>query len=195
MDLPDISDFFADILTFFHDGWENWKFTRGSTAGPEGRSGGRSEARSAERRPERSPEGPAAPPRVVSIYFIFSFHEYHQNLPNTSGFNFLIFRVSWIPSKVREYHLRQEPNTWGFNFWFSCHMNITQGFQVFHVKIMVNTIKNFQRTQWNLGHKIKKICAVFIEITHWCFFDKNTALEFVIYLVSSEQYCENSVLY
>ena len=23
VDLPDISDFFADILTFFHDGWEN----------------------------------------------------------------------------------------------------------------------------------------------------------------------------
>ena len=111
-----ISDFFADILTFFHDGWENWKITRGSTAGPEGRSGGRSEARSAERRPERSPEGPAVPPRgvsiyfiisfheyhhrVVSIYFIFSFHEYHQHPP---GFNFF-FRVSWIPPMVFKFY-------------------------------------------------------------------------------------------
>ena len=63
-------------------------------------------------------------------------------------------------------------------FWFSSFMNTTKGFQAFHVKIVVNTIKNFQKSQWNPGHKIKKICAVFIEIPHWWFFAKNTAVTF-----------------
>ena len=92
--------------------------------------------------------------------------------PNTSGFNFFYFRVSWIPPKAGAEYLR-------FQFFnFRVTWNTTQGFQVFHVKILVNTIKNFQTTQWNPGHKIKKICAVFIEITHWRFFDKNTAVTF-----------------
>ena len=88
VDLPDISDFFADILTFFHDGWENWKITRGSTAGPEGRSGGRREARSAERRPERSPEGPAVDPRVIFQFFHPSWkqsQDTQQKSPRYSG--------------------------------------------------------------------------------------------------------------
>ena len=63
--LPDISDFFADVLTFFHDGCYNIKITRGCTAGPEGQRGGRRETRSAERRPEWSHEGPTVHSRVI----------------------------------------------------------------------------------------------------------------------------------
>ena len=65
VDLADISDFFADILTFFQNGWEISKIKRGHTAGPEGRSGGRREERSGERRPERSPSGPVVCPDVI----------------------------------------------------------------------------------------------------------------------------------
>ena len=89
--------------------------------------------------------------------------------PNTSGFNFLIF-------EFREYHVRQEPNTWGFNFLILVSHEYHLRFSSFHVKIFVNTRPNFLTTQWNPGHKIKKICAVFIEIPHWWFFAKNTAV-------------------
>ena len=91
--------------------------------------------------------------------------------PNTSGFNFLIF-------EFREYHLRQEPNTLDFNFLILVSHEYHLRFSSFHVKIFVNTIQNFLTTQWNPGHKIKKICAVFIEIPHWWFFAKNTAVTF-----------------
>ena len=60
-------------------------------------------------------------------------------------------------------------------FLFSSFMNTTKGFQVFHVEIVVNTIKNFQTSQWNPGHKIKKICAVYNEMTYCWFFAKNAA--------------------
>ena len=91
--------------------------------------------------------------------------------PNTSGFNFLIF-------EFREYHLRQEPNTLDFNFLILVSHEYHLRFSSFHVKIFVNTIQNFLTTQWNPGQKIKKICAVFIEIPHWWFFAKNTAVTF-----------------
>ena len=131
MDLPEYLGLFCWVSWLcFHDGWENWKITRGSTAGPEGRSGGRSEARSAERRPERSPEGPAVPPRGVSIYFIISFHEYHHRVVSI----YFIF-------SFHEYH--QHPP--GFNFFFSSFMNTTNGFQVLWPKIFVNTAKNFKK--------------------------------------------------
>ena len=91
--------------------------------------------------------------------------------PNTSGFNFLIF-------EFREYHLRQEPNTLDFNFLILVPHEYHLRFSSFHVKIFVNTIQNFLTTQWNPGQKIKKICAVFIEIPHWWFFAKNTAVTF-----------------
>ena len=42
VDLPDISNFFADILTFFHDGW---KFEKSHGGAPPGRG--------VERRPKR----------------------------------------------------------------------------------------------------------------------------------------------
>ena len=67
-----ISRTFFLISWLFHDGWYNWKITRGWAGGPEGRSGGRREALRAERRPERSPEGPPAHPRVI-------FQLYHQS--------------------------------------------------------------------------------------------------------------------
>ena len=47
LDLPDISDFFADILTFFQNGWEG-----------------------DERRPERSPSGPAAHRVIFQFYHL-----------------------------------------------------------------------------------------------------------------------------
>ena len=98
--------------------------------------------------------------------------------PNTSGFNFLIF-------EFREYHLRQEPNTWGFNFLILVSHEYHLRFSSFHVKIFVNTRQNFLTTQWNPGHKIKKICVVFIEIQHWWFFAKNTAVTFYNVLITN----------
>ena len=77
-----------------------------------------------------------------------AFHEYHL----------------WSRSRIPQVSI----------FWFSSFMNTTKGFQVFHVKIVVNIIKNFQTSQWNPGHK-KKICAVYIEMTYCWFFAKNAA--------------------
>ena len=61
-------------------------------------------------------------------------------------------------------------------FWFSSFMNTTKGFQIFHVEIVVNTVKNFQTSQWNPCHKIKKICVVYNEMTYCWFFAKNEAV-------------------
>ena len=139
------------------------------------------------------PRGHGGAPRVVSIYFIFSFHEYHQNLPNTSGFKFLIFRVLWIPSKVREYHLRQEPNICGFNFLIFGSHEYHPRFSSFSCQNIGEYHKNFQTTQWNPGHKIKKICAVFIETQHWWFFPKNTAPTFyIVFITNSLAHCLGS---
>ena len=77
-----------------------------------------------------------------------AFHEYHL----------------WSRSRIPQVSI----------FWFSSFMNTTKGFQVFHVKIVVNTMKNFQTSQWNPGHK-KKICAVYNEMTYCWFFAKNAA--------------------
>ena len=57
-------------------------------------------------------------------------------------FQFFLCQVSWIPPKV---------------FNFSCQ-NIRE-YQW-----------NHQKYQWNPGHKIKKICVVFIEIPFWWYF-------------------------
>ena len=64
------------------------------------------------------------------------------SLGTNMGFNFLIFRTSWIPPKV---------------FKFLC-------------KICVNTTKNFKNNLWNPDQKIKKIRAVYIEIRLWWYF-------------------------
>ena len=93
---------------------------------------------------------------MVSIYFIFSFHEYHQNLPNTSGFNFLIFRVSWISSKVREYHLRQEPNTWGFNFLIFVSHEYHPRFSSFSCQNIGECHKKFPKNSMKSGSQNKK---------------------------------------
>ena len=85
----------------------------------------------------------------------------------------------------REYHLRQEPNTLDLIFLILVSHEYHLRFSSFHVKIFVNTIQNFLTTQWNPGHKIKKICAVFIEIPHWWFFAKNTAAAFYNVLITN----------
>ena len=47
----------------------------------------------------------------------------------------------------------------------------------------MNTIQNFLTSQWNPGHKIKKICAVSLEIPLWWFLCQITAIYSSLYTV------------
>ena len=76
----------------------NWNHT-GGTAGPSGLRSGLRSALRASLRPPLRPSGPAAPPRVVSIYFIFSFHETTKTCRNL-WFQFIWFSSFVKPAKV-----------------------------------------------------------------------------------------------
>ena len=67
-------------------------------------------------------------------------------------------------------------------------MNTTQGFQFFLPKYPWIPLKS-SKNQWNPGHKIKKICVVFIEIPLWWYLGQEYSCALCVLILFLQTYC------
>ena len=73
---------------------------------------------------------------------------------------------------------RAQRGAWEVSIFFlSGFMNTTQGFQFILPKYPWIPLKP-SKNQWNPGHKIKKICVVYIEIPLWWYFGQKYSFNY-----------------